>query len=77
MEKGVQIVHPLRVETAKGFQKMNCATTAGILRIIQSIPSPKAEPSKMWLVGLGKHEIEFNYSFLSNFTPLSKIHISL
>ncbi|MFA5994951.1 MAG: Bro-N domain-containing protein [Patescibacteria group bacterium] len=45
LEKGwVQIEHPLLIETAGGKQKVNCANTEGIFRIIQSIPSPKAEP---------------------------------
>ncbi|MCX6766877.1 MAG: Bro-N domain-containing protein [Candidatus Moranbacteria bacterium] len=39
----VQIVHTLEVPTEGGIQKMNCANTEGIFRIIQSIPSPKAE----------------------------------
>lgn len=34
------------------------ADTAGLLRIIQSIPSPKAEPFKMWLAQVGKERIE-------------------
>jgi DNA-damage-inducible protein D len=41
-------------------QKMrltDCATQAGVLRIIQSIPSPKAEPFKLWLADLGKQAI--------------------
>ena len=38
-EGWVQIVPTLKVETAGGKQRMNCADTAGILRIIQSIPS--------------------------------------
>jgi len=44
----VQIVHTLSVETAGGAQRMLCANTEGIFRIIQSIPSPKAEPLKRW-----------------------------
>ncbi len=32
--------------------------TKGILRLIQSIPSPKAEPFKLWLASLGKEEID-------------------
>jgi len=34
------------------------ANTKGIFRIIQSIPSPKAEPFKMWLAQLGKERID-------------------
>lgn len=39
-------------------RKVQAADTAGILRIIQSIPSPKAEPFKMWLAEIGKERIE-------------------
>ncbi len=50
LNKGwVQIVHTLEVETTGGGQKMLCANTEGMFRIIQSIPSPKAEPLKRWL----------------------------
>ena len=45
-EGWVQIVHTLLIETLGGKQKMNCANTEGIFRIIPSIPSPKAEPFK-------------------------------
>lgn len=45
-----QIATPLSIQTGGGAQKMNCANTEGIFRIIQSIPSPKAEPFK-WLAG--------------------------
>ncbi len=46
-----QIVHTLPVETQGGKQKMNCANTEGIFRLIQSIPSPKAEPfNRSWRI---------------------------
>ncbi len=32
--------------------------TEGILRLIESVPSPKAEPFKMWLASLGKERID-------------------
>ena len=54
----VQIVHTLKVDTKGGKQSMNCADTKGILRIIQSIPSPKAEPFKQWLALVGSERIE-------------------
>jgi hypothetical protein len=38
----VQIVHTLSINTPGGAQRMLCANTEGIFRIIQSIPSPKA-----------------------------------
>lgn len=53
-----QIVTPLLVETSGGAQKMNCANAQGLLRIIQSIPSPKAEPFKLWLAQVGSDRLE-------------------
>ena len=59
LSKGwVQIVHTLKMDTKGGKQKINCADTEGILRIIQSIPSPKAEPFKLWLARVGSERIE-------------------
>jgi len=54
----VQIVHILEISTKGGKQKMNCANTEGIFRIIQSIPSPKAEPFKRWLAKVGYERIK-------------------
>ena len=48
-----QIATPLSIHTKGGAQKVNCANTEGIFRIIQSIPSPKAEPFKRWLAKVG------------------------
>lgn len=53
-----QIVTPLSVDTAGGKQKLNCANTEGIFRIIQSVPSPKAEPFKRWLAKVGYERIQ-------------------
>ena len=36
----------------------DCAHTEGVLRIIMSVPSPKAEPLKLWLAQVGKEKIE-------------------
>ena len=54
----VQIEHPLLIETAGGKQKVRCANTEGIFRIIQSITSPKAEPFKRWLARVGYERIQ-------------------
>lgn len=54
----VQIVHTLEIHTQGGQQKMNCANTESIFRIIQSIPSPKAEPFKLWLARVGYERIK-------------------
>jgi len=54
----VQIVPTLPVETTGGIQKMGCANAQGLLRIIQSIPSPKAEPFKLWLAQVGSDRLD-------------------
>ncbi len=54
----VQIVHTLEVPTDGGPQRMNCANTEGVFRIIQSIPSPKAEPFKRWLAKVGYERVQ-------------------
>lgn len=53
-----QIVTPLKMQTAGGPQKVNCADIKGIFRIIQSIPSKKAEPIKQWLAKVGQERIQ-------------------
>jgi len=55
-----QIVPPLALafETAGGLQKLKCWNTQGILRLIQSIPSPKAEPFKLWLAEVGYERLQ-------------------
>ena len=53
-----QVATPLWIETQGGKQKVNCANTEGIFRIIQSIPSPKAEPFKRWLAKVGYARVQ-------------------
>jgi len=53
-----QFVTPLSVDTLGGKQKLNCANAKGLLRIIQSIPSPKAEPFKLWLAQVGSDRLD-------------------
>jgi prophage antirepressor-like protein len=53
-----QIVISLPVDTLDGKQNLSCANTEGIFRIIQSIPSPKAEPFKKWLAKIGYERIQ-------------------
>ena len=49
----------LRMTAADGKKRMtDVANTEQLLRIIQSIPSPKAEPFKMWLAQVGRERIE-------------------
>jgi DNA-damage-inducible protein D len=53
-----QIATPLSIQTEGGKQMLNCANTEGIFRIIQSIPSLKAEPFKRWLAKTGYERIQ-------------------
>jgi prophage antirepressor-like protein len=52
---GGQFVPPLALpfETEGGTQKLQCWNVPGVLRLIQSVPSPKAEPIKLWLAKVG------------------------
>ena len=53
------ICTPLELRAPDGKQrKTNCANTEGIFRIIQSIPSPKAEPFKRWLAKVGYERVQ-------------------
>lgn len=54
----VQFVPTLSVDTPGGKQKMGCANAKGLLRIIQSIRSPKAEPFKLWLAQVGSDRLD-------------------
>ncbi len=51
---------PLALEfaTAGGPQKIQCWNIEGLFRLIQSIPSPKAEPFKRWLARVGKERLD-------------------
>ena len=53
-----QFATPLWIDTPGGKQKINCANTEGIFRVIQSIPSPKAEPFKRWLAKVGYERVQ-------------------
>ncbi len=49
----------LKMQAPDGkLRKTDCADSKGILRIIQSIPSPKAEPFKQWLAKVGQERME-------------------
>ena len=49
----------LKMVAADGKRRMtDVATTEQLLRLIQSIPSPKAEPFKLWLAQVGRERIE-------------------
>lgn len=61
-EEGSETVtncHGLKMTAADGKKRLtDVADTEQLLRIIQSIPSPKAEPFKMWLAQVGRERIE-------------------
>lgn len=49
----------VEMEAADGKKrKVQAADTKGLLRIIQSIPSPKAEPFKLWLAQVGSDRLD-------------------
>ncbi|MFH1521777.1 MAG: Bro-N domain-containing protein [archaeon] len=53
-----QIATLLLMDTSGGKQKIYCANKQGLFRIIQSIPSKKAEPFKLWLAKVGSERID-------------------
>ncbi len=61
-EEGSEVVtncHGLKLEANDGKKyKTDCANTEGIFRIIQSIPSKKAEPFKRWLAKVGYERVQ-------------------
>lgn len=51
--------HGLKLEAADGKKYVtDCANTEAVFRIIQSIPSPKAEPFKRWLAKVGYERVQ-------------------
>ena len=55
----VTICNQLKMPAADGkFYKTDCMTTKQVLRLVQSIPSPKAEPFKLWLAEVGNQRLE-------------------
>ncbi len=61
-KEGSQVVtfcHGLKLEAPDGkMRETDCANTEGMFRIIQSIPSPKAEPFKRWLAKVGYERVQ-------------------
>lgn len=55
----VTICHGLKLKAPDGkMRKTDCANTEGVFRVIQSIPSPKAEPFKRWLAKVGYERVK-------------------
>ena len=61
-EEGSEVVtfcHGLKLKAADGkMRETDVSDMQGIFRIIQSVPSPKAEPFKMWLAEVGKERLD-------------------
>ena len=61
-EEGSEVVtfcHGLKLIAPDGkMRETDCANTEGVFRIIQSIPSPKAEPFKRWLAKVGYERVQ-------------------
>ena len=61
-EEGSQLVtncHQLKLLAADGkMRETDVLNSKGILRLVQSIPSPKAEPFKMWLAQVGADRLD-------------------
>ncbi|MEI7741061.1 MAG: Bro-N domain-containing protein [bacterium] len=61
-EEGIElstICRQLKLESSDGKKyETDCADTEGVFRIIQSIPSPKAEPFKRWLAKVGFERVQ-------------------
>ena len=72
IEEGSQVVtfcHGLKLLAPDGkMRETDCATTEGIFRLIQSIPSPKAEPFKRWLAKVGYERVP---------SPLGRVRVGL
>ncbi len=61
-EEGSQLsekIGQLKMQASDGkFYLTDCADTETMFRIIQSIPSPRAEPFKQWLARVGYERVE-------------------
>ena len=61
-EEGSELVtncHQLKLQAADGkMRETDVLNTKGVLRLIQSIPSPKAEPFKVWLAQVGADRLD-------------------
>jgi DNA-damage-inducible protein D len=50
---------PLKLRATDGRQRLtDCANTEGVLRIVMSVPSPKAEPLKLWMASVSKQALD-------------------
>lgn len=53
------VCQQLKMSSTDGRKRLtDCANTEGVLRIVMSVPSPKAEPLKLWLAQVGTERIQ-------------------
>lgn len=61
-KEGSQLVttcNQLKMQSSDGkYYKTDVLDTEGVLRLVQSIPSPKAEPFKLWLAKVGRERLD-------------------
>ena len=58
-EQPYEKIVQLKLPSADGKQRLtDCASAATLLRVVQSIPSPKAEPIKLWLAKVGYERMQ-------------------
>lgn len=63
----------LKSDDGKNYQT-DCANTEGVFRIIMSVPSPKAEPLKMWMAQVSKERIEETENPELSFERMTEIY---
>ena len=68
VKEGSQLVtkcNQLKLEAADGKKYLtDVASPETLLRLVQSVPSPKAEPIKLWLVKVGYEIVQFVYNLI-------------
>ena len=67
----------LKMKAKDGKNRLtDCANTEGVFRIVMSVPSPKAEPFKLWLAQVGKERLEETENPEIGFERLREIYIA-
>ena len=65
----------LKLKSSDGKKyKTDCANTEGVLRIVMSVPSPKAEPLKMWMAQVGNERIQETENPELSFERMTEIY---
>ena len=67
----------LKMKAKDGKNRLtDCTNTEGVFRIVMSVPSPKAEPFKLWLAQVGKERLEETENPEIGFERLREIYIA-